>query len=387
MKNKYTIPKLNKSSKYWYVHYRYDGIQFRETNGYNKIEDLKLRETKYNELCRSILIELQNDWNPNIKDGMQLHSDMYFIEALRFALEQKKSDIEKTTYSSYKGTIKFIETASLNLKMERIKISDIKRSHIRLLMNEAKVNRKWTNNAYNANLLHLKILLYVLIKYDIIEFNPATRIDNKKVNTESNFHNPASDIDIEKIKEALINTDYNFYIFCITVFHTGIRPAELLRVTLGMVNLTNDEFNLSDTITKNGKARNVPINKHLKEYYLKMNFSKIQKDYYLFGSLKSPGRGKKKKENKLLPDFVPSQLPTQRRTAWLRWISIIEGLNIKMNLYALKHYGANKKILAGMNMDSLRELYGHSSKLMTEKYAKIIKEVYRKDIMDNSPDF
>lgn len=58
-----------------------------------------------------------------------------------------------------------------------------------------------------------------------------------------------------------------------------------------------------------------------------------------------------------------------------------------MNLYAMKHYGADKKILAGMNMDSLRELYGHSSKLMTEKYAKIIKEVYRKDILDNSPDF
>jgi hypothetical protein len=33
------------------------------------------------------------------------------------------------------------------------------------------------------------------------------------------------------------------------------------------------------------------------------------------------------------------------------------------------HYGAEK--LAGMSMDSLRELYGHSSKLMTEKYAKI----------------
>jgi hypothetical protein len=53
----------------------------------------------------------------------------------------------------------------------------------------------------------------------------------------------------------------------------------------------------------------------------------------------------------------------------------------------MKHYGADKKILAGMSMDSLRELYGHSSKLMTEKYAKTIKEVYRKDIMDNSPDF
>jgi hypothetical protein len=32
-----------------------------------------------------------------------------------------------------------------------------------------------------------------------------------------------------------------------------------------------------------------------------------------------------------------------------------------MNLYAMKHHGADKKILAGMNMDGLRELYGHSS--------------------------
>ena len=108
----------------------------------------------------------------------------------------------------------------------------------------------------------------------------------------------------------------------------------------------------------------------------------------MFRSLKSPGKGKKKKENKLIPDFVPSPNPVVRKTASIRWEEIVkDGLGIKMNLYAMKHYGADKKILAGMNMDSLRELYGHSSKLMTEKYAKIIKEVYRKDILDNSPDF
>jgi hypothetical protein len=32
-----------------------------------------------------------------------------------------------------------------------------------------------------------------------------------------------------------------------------------------------------------------------------------------------------------------------------------------MNLYAMKHHGADKKILAGMNMDSLRELYGRQN--------------------------
>jgi ketol-acid reductoisomerase len=64
-----------------------------------------------------------------------------------------------------------------------------------------------------------------------------------------------------------------------------------------------------------------------------------------------------------------------------------EGLNINVNLYSMKHLGANKKILAGMELDTLRELYGHSSKMMTLTYAKNVKEIYRNQIMENSPDF
>jgi hypothetical protein len=40
-----------------------------------------------------------------------------------------------------------------------------------------------------------------------------------------------------------------------------------------------------------------------------------------------------------------------------------------------------------MDLDALRELYGHTSKLMTTKYATVVKEVYRKQIMENSPDY
>jgi hypothetical protein len=44
MKAKFTTPKLSKTSKYWYVHYRYEGKQFRETSGLNKIENEKERD-------------------------------------------------------------------------------------------------------------------------------------------------------------------------------------------------------------------------------------------------------------------------------------------------------------------------------------------------------
>jgi len=48
-------------------------------------------------------------------------------------------------------------------------------------------------------------------------------------------------------------------------------------------------------------------------------------------------------------------------------------LGIEKHQYALKHTGADDKILAGVPLEALRDLYGHSSKLMTEKYARIWK--------------
>jgi integrase len=397
MKEKFTNPKLNNKSKYWYVHFRYEGVQFRETNGLNKIEDLKVRESEYNDLCKIILADLKKGWNPNLSIGKEDKNEMNFSEALQFSLLKKIEDVSKETMCSYSGTVRFLEAASKKINLEEIKIVDLTRVHVKLLMNEAKKIRNWTNKAYNTHLLHLKILLYVLVEEDILESNPATRIANKKVDKESSFHRPANESDMETIKKSLFEKDFKFYIFCISVFHTGIRPGELLRVKLGMVDLVNNEFNLPGRtikngkevkLTKNGNARVVPINKYLKEYLLKMDFLKLPKDYYLFGSLKSQGKGRKKKENKMLPDFLPSQYPTIRKTAGDRWRTMVkEDLGISMNLYAMKHYGADKKILAGIDMDSLRELYGHSSKLTTERYANKAKEVYRKDILDNSPDF
>jgi hypothetical protein len=85
MKAKFTTPKLSKTSKYWYVHYRYEGKQFRETSGLNKIEK-KERELCYKELCLEILADLKKRWK-NLPDEIQ-QQDMYIIEALRFVLEK-----------------------------------------------------------------------------------------------------------------------------------------------------------------------------------------------------------------------------------------------------------------------------------------------------------
>ena len=387
MHTKYTIPKLSKNSKGWYVHYRYEGKQFRDSFGLNKIKDLKVREREYTELCKNLLAKLKDGFNPNLSYGVQQQNEMFIIEALRFALEKKMQYLEPKTYRTYRGTVNLFETTVSQLGIDRLKITDLKRIHIKLIIERTSINEKWTPKTHNTRLGHLKILLTVLVKWDIIEVNPATNIDNLKVDKDSDFNKPGTEAEIEIIKKTLIEKDFRFYVYSIVIFHTGMREVELLKVTLGMVKMDKNEFHLPGTMTKNGKSRIVPMNKYLKEYLIEMDFEKLPKDYYLFGSFKEPKIGNRGK-NQFLPDFIPGKTPISRDTATRRWEKLVKkGLGIKMNLYAMKHYGADKKILAGMNMDSLRELYGHSSHLMTEKYAKIIKEVYRKDIMDNSPDF
>ncbi|WP_166921973.1 site-specific integrase [Flavobacterium poyangense] len=76
--------------------------------------------------------------------------------------------------------------------------------------------------------------------------------------------------------------------------------------------------------------------------------------------------------------FIPGQKKLNRDCASKLWRKlVIDGLKINVNMYSLKHLGANKKILAGVELDALRELYGHTSKMMTLRYAKVVREVNR----------
>jgi integrase len=384
MKSIYTIPKVVKYDdlkKSWFVYFRYDKKLFRFKYGINYIDDYKKREKEANLLKEALHQKLKEGWNPLVPEVIQKQSDLSLIEALFFAMDKKKANLSPKTISGYNGTIKFVKESIKSLNFVQLPIIEVKRIHIKLIIEKAKEQRNWSNNAYNKHLNHLKAILSELIQWDIIETNPAHNVKNLPV-TESDANAPASIEDIEIIKNALEGKHFNFWVFCLTIFHTGIRPEEITKLTLDMIDLQNSEIVLPASITKTNKKRIVPINNHLKEYFYKLDFEILPKNFYLFGSFRDPGKGNVGKFN----DFIPGPTKMNRDTATRRWENLVKkGLGIQMNLYAMKHLGANRKILAGLELDSLRELYGHTSKLMTEKYAKVVKEVHRKNILENSP--
>lgn len=382
MKPTFTIPKVCKpANQQWYVYFRFSGQLKRYKLGINYIHDLRKRQIEADALAKALHQKLKSGWNPNVPEIEFSQPNYTIFNALKFALEKKKPNLAPKSYSGYSGTVSFISDAIIQLGLKAMPVADVKRAHIKLFLEAAATKRKWSNKAYNKHLNHLKAVLSELIQWDIIEFNPAHQIKNLPVEeTEANI--PATPRQHKVIKETLENHYPDFYKFILTIFHTGMRPAEILQIKISMINLFKQQIILPQEITKTRRKRIVPINNHLLQYFIEIQLDKFPDDYYLFGSHREAGKGNQGSKE----DFIPGPTSLKRDTATKRWHKIVkEDLGFEVNMYSNKHAGANAKILAGMPLDALRELYGHTSKLMTEKYAKAIKDVYRKEIMENSP--
>lgn len=382
-KSIHTQPKLCKASQGWYVYFRYNKKLFRYKFGINYIKDLNAREKEANALIAALKRKLSRGWNPMIAEIPELGNDMSLVDAIKFCLSKKKDTLATKSFLGYSCTSRFIIKSIDALNLTYIDIKDVKRAHIRAIIDHAKKRNNWSNKARNKHLNYLKAILSELIDFDIIEFNPAHKIKNLKV-MDSRSNITPTPKEHARIKECLSNDHPNFYIFILTLFHTGIRPNEILQIKLEMIDLVKQEIILPPEITKTGKERIVPINDHLADHFRSIDIQIYPDGFYLFGSYREPGKGN---VGKYL-DFIPGPTRIKTDTATNRWKRIVKkGLGIQVNMYAYKHAGANAKILAGIDLDVLRELYGHNSKLMTMRYAKVVKEVYRNEIIKKSPKF
>lgn len=383
MSAKYSIPKLSKNASSWYVYFNYNGKRYRYKHDLNRIKDLKERESEFNTLAEFLKLELKKGWNPELPEIITQKQDFYIVDALRFALDKKKDNISTKTYSGYNGTVNFLETTIKKIGLTALQISDTKRVHIKMIMEKAKELNSWSNKAHNKHLNHFKAILSELIQWDIIEVNPAYNVKNLAV-SEADANKPASKKDMERIRLELETNHYNFYVFCITIFFTGIRPEEILKIKLSMVNLKDSEIILPPEITKTNKKRVVPISPHLLPYFEKANFQNLPKEYYLFGSFREAGKGNIGK----FEDFIPAPTHLNRDTATRRWETIVKKkLGIDMNLYAMKKAGANALILAGVSINAIKDLFGHTSEVTTQIYITKLKEINRKEILEKGTDF
>jgi integrase len=150
--------------------------------------------------------------------------------------------------------------------------------------------------------------------------------------------------------------DFNFcgYLepLVILAINTGMRRGEIFGLEWLHVDLENNYLTVVAENSKSGQGRHIPLNKEAKSTLSKW-LEDTNDSGYVFKGV----------ENKPLTDIKRA------------WGTLLTDSKIKIfRFHDLRHHFASKLVMAGVDLNTVRELMGHSDLKMTLRYAHLAPE-------------
>jgi site-specific recombinase XerC len=236
--------------KYWYIRYRFytpenkKGTEFLVKNKINHFKTIEERQ----EVAKSILDELKNmliydGYNPVTGKSIPPDSNNYEIKstervckALRKALD--KLTLEPRTRSDINNILVPFEKAAEGLRLDHLQIKEVRKQHIKMILERVGEQRKgtWTATTFNNHRKYLSILFSELVEYEALDLNPITGI--KKKRTIKKITQILTLEERERVDKHLKNNYYRFWLLMQIYFHSGGRETELFKVKGKHVNLS-----------------------------------------------------------------------------------------------------------------------------------------------------
>ncbi len=132
--------------------------------------------------------------------------------------------------------------------------------------------------------------------------------------------------------------------------NTGLRRGELLGLSWEQVDLTHKLVTVTASVAKSGKTRHVPLNAEALDVLMRWHKQNRKANGLVF-----PGRR--------------GTAMTNISTSWERLVSAA-GLT-GFRFHDLRHDFASKLVMAGIDLNTVRELLGHADLKMTLRYAHL----------------
>ena len=373
----------------FYDEYTQKYVRIQVTGGVNRYHKLEDRTKHIKALHDALLIELEKGYNPiynrydnlenTLENPLQNIQNLTTKDALLWAVDQK-TKLEKRTIQTYKSNVKHFSEALDRIGFGGLKITQLKRAHIKLAINNWAIERNINAVTKNSYLENIGTIFKILCEFEIVEANPVQYI-SKDLELESTTHEPPTDKEMEIISKNLKVYDHGFYLFCQTVYQTGIREKELLSLKIEHIDVVENIIKLypmdadGSKNTKTTKFRIIPISSKTVKALLKYA-SGYPSTNYLFTI-----------QNQIL---LPGPKKSHRNTVSNLWKKVIKlGCNIDKTLYSLKSRGNNdRKQQNKMSDDAIAFLFGHSDKSMSRKhYHRDKLGAYGDEIRNTEPSF
>jgi len=261
-----------KKYKRWYVYYSFEHPTLKTKTG--KLQKVRQAPTYFNvnkdhkdfDERLKVLKMVRNSIEKLLKDGFSPYEtettkdEHSVFNALDYALEIKKPDVKKTTFSGYETRVNMFKKFIEKKGFAHYTIRDIDKTVISQFLRtiEHSTNRNNTKRALSA-------VFSVLANEDLIEVNFIKEMQNpQRTETHVKIY---SEEDVNQITELLSQHDPTLLMFIKFISFMFWRPIEIVRIRIEDVDFTSNTI-VTESKTKAQKTKIIPniLRDELKEF-------------------------------------------------------------------------------------------------------------------------
>lgn len=251
-------------------------------------------------------------------------------DALLWAFEQKKKELARSTISDWNSRLnKFIEYAEKE-RFAKNHIHTIEGIQIAMFFNhlaDQGQSAKSINNFRGC----LSALFGKLAGDMVITHNPVQVLKKRK--EKSNKNKPFTPEEIKEIKDYLLKYDPGLLTFIRFVAYAFLRPVEIVRLTVGDIDLVNHRLTVK---TKTEEMATVRIIPQLAADLKALDLDKFKKSFYLFTPSGTPGPWLNQRTGK------PTAENTRTKEFSDRFVKVKKhfGFGEEYSIYSFRHSAA-----------------------------------------------
>jgi len=275
-------------TKSWFVYFdftddltkRKKRFQFR--GEINKFSNKEERIKEANGLKRFWKLELENGWNPFMKDRVKKLPIHYTIfEGLDAVLKVHLPTLQKRTKETYHYVVRLFKEWLTKEGMDNISLAEFTKQDAQVYLDTLITERGYSGRTHNDHLIILATLFNVMLAKEWIIKNPFKKIDRRPAQIGRNI--AFTDSEKEELRELLMKKDERLFYFTQIMYFTFIRRTELARLRVGDFDLVNKTIIIPSNISKNGEQESVVIPVGLEPILRRMRLDHYPSGYYVFG--------------------------------------------------------------------------------------------------------
>lgn len=199
------------------------------------------------------------------------------------AFEQKKTELSSKTISDWKSRLNSFLIYADSARFADTNISEIISFHIASFLNHIASTEQGPKSINNFRAC-LSSLWGKLANDLIVDGNPVTVLKKRKENPQKN--KPFTPEEIKKIKNFLLDNDPGLLTFIRFVAFAFLRPVEVVRLTVGDIDLTNFRLSIK---TKTEARATVRIVAQLAQELESIKLENYKSSDFLLTPTNSPG--------------------------------------------------------------------------------------------------